>query len=185
MTSDHPLGRPAELAALYVTGAMTLEERRRFDEHLAAGCTACEEAIRRLDAVAQALGSSGGNAPPVTTGGAADSDRAGAAALQSIQIVRAGESDWHDTPYAGVTMRVLHVDHARGQYTALIRMMPGASCSELHHDDRSQCLVVEGELFVGDHQLRPGDFVYTAQGALHNARAGKQGCLACVIEPLR
>ena len=55
MSSDHPLGQPAELAALYVTGAMTPDERRRFDEHLASGCTVCATAIQRLASVAQAL----------------------------------------------------------------------------------------------------------------------------------
>ena len=81
-------------------------------------------------------------------------------------------------------MRVLYVDHSRGQYTALIRMNPRAICPEHHHRERSQCLVVEGDLFVGEHHLQPGDFAFTGAGVLHDARAGEEGCLACVIEPI-
>ncbi|MBX3414901.1 MAG: cupin domain-containing protein [Pirellulales bacterium] len=185
MSSDHPFGRPTELAALYVTGAMTPEERRRFDQHLTEGCAACAAALGRLDSVAKAF------CPPPAPVEASSADPQGAAEVPvaqasqtAIQIVRASEAVWHDTPYDGVTMQVLHVDHSRGQYTALIRMLPGSVCSELRQEDRSQCYIIAGEMFIDIHHLRAGDFIYTGTGSLHHARAGEGGCVACLVEPL-
>lgn len=185
MPPDHPHGQPTELAALYVTGAMTPDERRRFDEHLATGCAACSAAIRRLASVAKAL-----SLPEAGTDFSTSVEMAkiGESLAQdasgSVQVVRAGETAWQDTPFDGVAMRVLHVDRPRGQYTALIRMNPHAVCPEHQHREHSQCLVVEGDLYVGEHHLQPGDFAFTGAGVPHDARAGDQGCLACVIEPL-
>ena len=48
MTPDHPVGDPAELAALYAAGAMTDEQAAEFEAHLA-DCERCIAELRRLD----------------------------------------------------------------------------------------------------------------------------------------
>lgn len=183
MSGDHPLGQPPELAALYVTGAMTPDERRRFDEHLAAGCGACAGAIRRLAFVAQALApaeQTGEASAPASPSDTAIVPRPG----PPVVVVRVDDTQWRDGPYDGVMVRVLHVDHERLQYTALVRMAPHTVCPEHVHSAVSQCLIIEGELQVGDQTLQSGDYVRTMPGVPHGGRAGQQGCLAWIIEPL-
>src|SRR5262245_21698853 len=55
MNQEHVLGDPAELAALYLTGALTFAERAGFEAHVEAGCEVCDVELRRLDRTTAAL----------------------------------------------------------------------------------------------------------------------------------
>jgi len=184
MTVEHPLGLPSELAALYVTGAMTPGERSRFDEHLRVGCDACASAIRQLAHVAQALALP--DLLPDTTQ-EAPPDLAKASELHPqhlIEVVRAGQAAWADTPYPGVSISLLHTDRERGFCTALVRMAPNAVFPEHVHSKVAECVMIDGEMLVAGHWLKRGDYMRMAAGVYHTARAGQQGCLCCVTEPI-
>ena len=111
----------AELAALYVSGALRAEEQRGFEATLA-GSPQARAAVRELEGVLLALT---GVAPPE-----APPPRIKAELLQTIAatpatvIQRAFDTPWQDTPIAGVQRRVLHVDRERRQLTVLLRMAP-------------------------------------------------------------
>ena len=65
MTSHHPIGDPAELAALYVVGAMNEDEFVAFEAHLAEGCPLCQAELRALEVPGAALAAVAPNeAPP-------------------------------------------------------------------------------------------------------------------------
>ena len=65
MTREHVLGDPAELAALYLAGALAEADRAGFEAHLAVGCPLCSRECASLDAaVVQLAGGLPASSPP-------------------------------------------------------------------------------------------------------------------------
>jgi anti-sigma factor ChrR (cupin superfamily) len=201
MNHDHPLGDPAELAALYAAGGMTGEEQAAFESHLAAGCATCDAALRDLDPVLVALGRSAEVVEPSprtrdallrrvaaeAPGRASPLRRhlaGGAAGDEGLVIRRAAGAAWEKTEVPGVSLRVLFVDPARDQFTALVRMEAGASYPRHVHKGPEECLVLEGELHVGEEVLRAGDYQRAAVGSQHAVQRTDQGCLLLITSSL-
>lgn len=57
MSNHDTMGDPAELAALYVSGAMSVDEHAAFEAHLTQGCAQCQEELEALEAATAALAS--------------------------------------------------------------------------------------------------------------------------------
>lgn len=197
----HP-GDPAELAALYAAGSLPLDERAEFEAHLSAGCTACQVEIDRLGPVVAALAGAvrpatppphlrerllervasqprGGSATPLGPN-LQHGSRHGAAPV----IQRGAEADWKGTAVPGVSIRVLMVDRENNRFSAQVRMAPGASYPRHIHGGPEECLVLEGELHVGDEVMRAGDYQYAAAGSQHGVQRTEQGCLLMITSSL-
>jgi quercetin dioxygenase-like cupin family protein len=104
---------------------------------------------------------------------------------QPWAVQRADEAVWEKTPIPGITTRILFVDPPRNQFTALVRMEPGASYPGHVHGGPEECLVLEGELCVGgDTVLRKGDYQRAAGGSRHGVQSTQTGCLLLVTSSL-
>jgi anti-sigma factor ChrR (cupin superfamily) len=198
MNHDHPLGDSAELAALYVAGALPPAEHQAFVDHLEAGCPPCIAAVRELDSVLIGLSSLVEPVPPdprsrarllqaIAPSPAPPADAApvpsgGAAGEWFFQ--RASEGVWQPTPYAGVSVRMLFADQARKQYTALVRMAPGSTYPGHPHPGPEECLVLEGDLRAGGLVLHAWDYQRAPAGSVHETLSTEQGCLLLVTAPL-
>ena len=55
MNETHPLGEPAELAALYMAGALPQDELAAFEAHLGEGCEVCQAELDQASQVAVSL----------------------------------------------------------------------------------------------------------------------------------
>lgn len=186
MSHDHPVGDPAELAALYVAGALLPAESQEFADHLETGCPACTAAVRQLDPVLVGLAALAEPVPP--------DPRSRARLLEAIApapavraewvLQRASEGVWQPTAYAGVSVRMLFVDQARRQYTALVRMAPGATYPAHPHPGPEECLVLEGDVRAGGLVLRAWDYQRAPAGSRHELQSTEQGCLLLVTAPL-
>ena len=81
---------------------------------------------------------------------------------------------------SGISYRMLHADRARHQFTALIRMAPGTVLRDHDHAAEhvpEECLVLEGELIVGDVVMRAGDYQRAAPGSHHVEQRTDTGAL--------
>jgi hypothetical protein len=108
----------------------------------------------------------------------AQAGEAGSAAEPSgCQIVPAGTGMWEPSGIAGIQIRKLFVDRARGQFTALVRMDAGAVFPPHRHDAAEECFVLEGDLCVGKKVLHAGDFLRTAPGYEQLEQSTDGGCL--------
>lgn len=205
-TSDHPIGRPEELAALYAAGAMTDEQARAFESHLDTACEQCAEQLKRLEpAVAELLaGVEPAEAPSrirdalIEKVGGGPSETAGAAAPNpqvwkewssdlgdtDVVIQNATETGWEEIGIEGISVRRLFVDQPRNQMTALIRMAAGTAYPRHIHGGPEECLVLEGRLRVGDRWLKAGDYQRMAGGSEHPVQSTDQGCLLLIISSL-
>jgi anti-sigma factor ChrR (cupin superfamily) len=197
MNPDHPLYYdPAELAALYVAGALPPDEAADVEARLAEGDRALLAEIASYGGVVEAF--SDGTSPvepdprlkqalldritslddrgdPST----ASPDRAIEAASK-VFIRRVQRGDWVDYGLPGIQLCVLFRDLDRKVQTSMIRMAPGSEIPEHRHRDFEECFVLEGEVESYGTSLSAGDYVRAPAGSPHGVTRTEKGCLLLI-----
>lgn len=84
----------------------------------------------------------------------------------------------------GVETRTLFVDRHARRVTMVVRLAPGATYPAHYHAGAEECLVLQGDLRVGDYVLGPGDYQRAPQGSWHGEQRTMTGCVCVVIAPL-
>jgi hypothetical protein len=102
---------------------------------------------------------------------------AGEAALSGTVTRRAGTGVWTEMG-PGVSFTVLFEDPVAKRRSILVRALPGSNyASHFHDEGHEECLVLEGDLIMGDLTLLPGDYHIAAKGSTHPAATTMSGCL--------
>jgi anti-sigma factor ChrR (cupin superfamily) len=177
-----------ERAALYVAGCLPHAARRAFEEQMRTDPEAAA-AVAAFDPVAVELARAAGPVTPDPRVKEALLRRIAAAedapaAASSLVIRRANEDGWKPSPYPGISLRILHTDRTRRQFTALLRMAPGATFPVHDHSGDEECYVLDGDLRVAGHVLGPGDYQYAPSGSRHVEQTTEGGCTCLLIAPL-
>ncbi|MGA7385234.1 MAG: cupin domain-containing protein [Methylocella sp.] len=112
-----------------------------------------------FDKILDAIGAGAGEQPPGTL------------------TRRAGTGVWTEMS-PGVTYTVLFDDPIAKRRSMLVRALPGSTYeSHLHGQGHEECLVLEGDLIMGDLKLSAGDFHLAAKGSSHPPAYSATGCL--------
>jgi len=90
-----------------------------------------------------------------------------------LQIVAAAGRRWRPT-FEGV--EVLPMWGTAEITSMLVRFAPGAGVPDHHHAAHEDCLMLEGEMFLGDILLRPGDYQLAPAGGGHFGETSDVGC---------
>lgn len=86
---------------------------------------------------------------------------------KGIAAVFASEGEWRPVNDK-VHMKSLFVDPDQGSESYILKFMPGGTIEEHAHGDwNDECIVLEGEIQVGDVSMYPGDFHVATRGAAH------------------
>jgi anti-sigma factor ChrR (cupin superfamily) len=177
-------------AALYALGALEGEEAREFEEHVAAGCAACEAELREFKTVAGDLGLAAPEAEPPASVRARllalvseDGGESGAGVSPGFLVLRAGEGQWRPTDDAGVSFKLLFADRERGTVTSLVRMERGSRIRSHRHLGVEQCLVLEGDVRSGHVGMTAGDFNCSMPGSVHEELVSDGGALLLIVSP--
>jgi predicted ChrR family anti-sigma factor len=206
MNDVHSLAEAAELAALYLAGALPNDQLAEFEAHLAVGCEPCQEELRQLSPIISEMLQAFGAASPdpkirenLLARAAAEArspdaasplrkrvldDAARGPSPHTTIINKASEASWESTGVEGVTIRTLFVDPENNQFTALVRMAPGASYPRHIHGGPEQCLVLEGDLRAGDMVLGAGDYERAPTESHHEVQSTEGGCLLFITSSL-
>ena len=207
MTGEKPPMEPGEWAALIALGAVSDDERRAFDALSAPDQQVVVAELSAMAPVVELLAESAAKIdPPDSVRTRLLARIAGAGPTPAITestsspqvwrrwesiaqvgdlfIRRADEGTWEPTGVDGVTVRQIFVDRDRNQMTALVRMTPGSSYPRHVHDGAEECLVLEGDLHVGDTVLRRGDYQRAPAGSKHGVQRTEQGCLLWINSSL-
>lgn len=83
---------------------------------------------------------------------------------------------WRETPFPGVSIKVLMEDPETGMMTSLTRLEPGAELPLHEHVGLEQSYVIEGYLVDDEGTVTAGNYVWRPAGSRHVARA-PEGCL--------
>jgi anti-sigma factor ChrR (cupin superfamily) len=192
-----------DLLPLLALDLLSPEERAALTAHLDAGCDACASELHAHRATVADVAY---DAPPVAPPaglrervlaactGAAPADAVArvwrdwvptpTAARDGIAIVRADEGVWEPV-LPGVTVKRLSLDLEQRTATMLVRMLAGGEYPRHRHATAEECLVLDGELRVGDHLvLHAGDFQRAEPGSDHLRQWTEAGCLLLVTSSL-
>lgn len=83
---------------------------------------------------------------------------------RALEVVPAGRRRWQPT-FPGVQVMPLWGNPA--VTSMLVRFDAGAGVPDHHHDAHEDCLMLDGEMFLGDILLRPGDYQFAPAGSGH------------------
>src|ERR1700720_442051 len=98
-------------------------------------------------------------------------------ALSGTLTRRAGTGIWTEMS-PGVTYTILFDDPVTKRRSMLVRALPGATYETHFHDEgHEECLILEGDLVMGDLKLLAGDFHLAAKGSSHPPATTVSGCL--------
>jgi quercetin dioxygenase-like cupin family protein len=97
-------------------------------------------------------------------------------------MVRSAEVEWRPTKVTGVSVRVLRADPASGGSSSLVRFGPGVTFPAHDHPAGEEVFVIEGDVTIGPHRLKPGDYLYTPPNGKH-AASSDGGCIFLVTLP--
>ena len=106
-----------------------------------------------------------------------DAIGAGESVLPGTQTRRAGTGAWTEMS-PGVTYTVLFEDPVAKRRSILVRALPGSNYgAHFHAEGHEECVVLEGDLIMGELKLLAGDFHLAAKGSTHPTAATRSGCL--------
>jgi hypothetical protein len=169
-----------EMASLYSLGLLEPELAAGFERHLEHGCLVCESEVRGFnEATAEVLvgleyAEPSGRVREELLKRMGQSASAGA-------IFRAGEGEWQESGFTGITSKQLFVDSSTGNMTSLIRMTAGALYPPHRHFGLEHCYVLEGDLVFDDHTLYAGDYEVATWAADHSPVTTTHGCLLLIM----
>jgi anti-sigma factor ChrR (cupin superfamily) len=89
------------------------------------------------------------------------------------------EPEWEEVA-SGIECKLLATDTARRRVSMLVRLAPGASYPAHTHAGVEELHLLDGELWIDDRQLFPGDYNYGPPGAGDDRVWTETGC-TCVL----
>jgi len=166
------------LAGEYVLGILDVEQSHRFEERLERE-PALRTQVARWKALLGRLEAGQEEAPPVEVWSRLNRALDREAPVPLFHTVRLEDGGW--TPSApGIEKKFLYRDLATGTESYLFRMQPGASIEMHHHPRAEECLVLEGDLAIGDLRLKTGDYHVATKGTMHPALRSEGGAIVFV-----
>jgi anti-sigma factor ChrR (cupin superfamily) len=188
-----------EMMALYALGALADDEAWALENHLAENRNGLAEDLKAFETVAAYLAFAAPEQnPPVELRQnllALVAQEAPTANKQTFSLpvtlppqfsqffsLRANEGEWQEFG-PGMSARTLFADHARGIVTSLVRMMPGTALPPHKHTGEEQLYILEGDCFIHDTKLGPGDFYHASAGSIHESTYTVGGTTFLLIAP--
>ena len=89
------------------------------------------------------------------------------------------EPDWEDVA-PGIECKLLATDAERQRVSMLVRLAPGASYPGHTHAGVEELHLLDGELWIDEHKLFPGDYYHAAPGTSDKRVWSETGC-TCVL----
>src|SRR5688572_14804489 len=179
--SDDELNH-SELAFLYAMRALSVNEVPVAEAHISA-CAECQQEIESLRPVIDSL-----------VAWPADLLRPSASLekrlAQRIAAESGGEAltpappswmepEWKEVA-SGISCKLLSTDPARGYVTMMVRLAPGGQYPSHFHAGTEELHLLEGELWIDDRKLYPGDYNRGEPGAVDRRVWSETGC-TCVL----
>jgi anti-sigma factor ChrR (cupin superfamily) len=97
---------------------------------------------------------------------------------------RWSEPDWeHVAP--GIECKLLATDVERQRVSMLVRLAPGASYPAHTHAGTEELHLLDGELWIDQRKLLPGDYSHGAPGASDERVRSETGCTCILITSTR
>ena len=90
--------------------------------------------------------------------------------------IRQHEGKWVEV-IPKVDVKQLYIDHEAGTRSFLMRLHPGAEWPAHEHTQAEECIVLPGEVALGDLTVRAGEYHLAPKGVAHGTLRSKTGAL--------
>jgi anti-sigma factor ChrR (cupin superfamily) len=171
------------LAGDYVLGALCGPELDAFEAHLARNPVLRQQVAvweRQLTPLAALLP----EATPRPELWQAIETALDAAGPPATVTVRAQEGDWRMLA-PGVEIKVLLVNQEAGFQSFLLRLAPGCQLPAHAHGALEECLLLEGDMLIGDREYAIGDYHAALPGSRHAPLSSRNGGLVFLRSEVR
>jgi anti-sigma factor ChrR (cupin superfamily) len=183
-----------EQASLYALGALSGEERQRFEAELRdnaelrALLRSFEQAIDRV-----ALATPAKTPPAGLKIKVLDRIRAGSASAAHAQpqlglqpaglrfLAGSEQSGWKQLPVPGAWIKLLSLERQRGYAVLLGKLDAGARYPAHTNVGSEDFYILTGDLHIGERVLGPGDFHHADAGSTHVENHSVEGCTLLAV----
>ena len=100
--------------------------------------------------------------------------------VEAPPAVRWSEPEWEDVA-PGIECKLLATDAQRDRVSMLVRLAPGANYPAHTHADVEELHLLDGELWIDERKLVPGDYNYGAPGEGDERVWSETGCTCLLI----
>jgi hypothetical protein len=172
----------AEEACAYALQAVPASEIAAAETHMAA-CLDCQRELESLRSVVDRFVSWPTDLlrPPASLQARLARRLAEETGKQAIPppLPQWSEPDWEQVA-PGIECKLLATDTERHRVSMLVRLAPGASYPAHTHAGVEELHLLDGELWIDERKLFPGDYNYGAPGAGDERVWSETGC-TCVL----
>ncbi len=173
----------SELTCAYVLQALPAREAAAAEAHIE-GCAACRDELERLGRVIDRFAAWPTDLLRPTTSLQAYlalriAEETGTAPVAPPEP-RWPEPDWKVVA-PGIECQLLATDTERHRVSMLVRLAPGASYPAHVHADTEELHLLDGELWIEDRKLVPGDYNHGAPGAADERVFSETGCTCLLV----
>ena len=160
--------------AAYAAGALSAGDKAAVEAHLMT-CATCRDELQALRGVSTAF------APPASLQ-LRLAERI--AAERGAEVVPPPKAQWSEPDWAevapGISVKILSKDAERNLVSMMVRLAPGASYPAHTHAAVEELHLLDGELWIDDRKLFPGDFNRAEPGTGDQRVWSETGC-TCVL----
>lgn len=110
-------------------------------------------------------------------------ERIASAPPAGTETIRGSDVAWREA-WPKVWVKVLRADVSADVQITLIRFEPGGRIPSHAHRAEEECYVIEGEVLVGSHLVRAGDFHVAHAGGAHPDLVSTRGALVMLRSEL-
>ena len=178
--SDHC--RQGDVTAAYALQALSASETAAAEAHIAS-CADCQRELDSLRPVVERFVSWPTDVlrPPTSL----RARLAGRIAVETgKELVQPRSRQWSEPEWQqvapGIECKLLATDVERRRVSMLVRLAPGASYPAHTHAGVEELHLLDGELWIDERKLFPGDYNRGAPGASDNRVWSETGC-TCVL----
>ena len=169
------------LTTAHLLGTLSPERAAEAEAHLAT-CAACARLMESLRPVVSSFGDWPADIlRPTDSLWERLSRRISpeAAEAHEAPAARWSEPDWDDVA-PGISCKILASDVTRDRVTMLVRLAPGVEYPAHRHAGTEELHLLDGELWIQDKKLMPGDYYLAEAGSLDTRVWSETGC-TCVL----
>jgi anti-sigma factor ChrR (cupin superfamily) len=173
-----------ELLEARALGSMAMAEQQRVDAHLE-GCSSCREEFHSVQKVVAHLNAwPAAELQPSAALWTRLAKRIGAEGWVAAESELSLAPHWPDLdwqqPAPGIYCKTLSTDEERKRVSMLVRLDPGVDYPPHVHAGVEELHLLDGELWIDDRKLYPGDFNRAEPGTSDQRVWSETGC-TCVL----
>jgi len=177
----------SELTCAYAAEALAAHELAEAEDHIAA-CPDCRRELASLRPVIDRFAAWPTDLLRPTTSLRARlaqriADETGRPPVLPL-APRWSEPEWEQVA-PGIECKLLATDADRQRVSMLVRLAPGASYPAHTHAGVEELHLLDGELWIDDRKLVPGDYNYGAPGAGDDRVWSETGCTCLLVTSTR